>query len=67
MLVAAKVSVEVCYPINTVLVHVPKLTEYIFLKVVTTQGLIAGYFSNHVLPDMRFLNMKFGWTKYNEM
>ena len=21
--------------------------------------------SNHVLPDIHFLNMKFGWTKYN--
>ena len=23
------------------------------------------YWSNHVLPDIRFLNMKFGWTEYN--
>ena len=35
------------------------LTEYHFLNVVTTYGLIqpVGYCSNHVLPDIRFLNM----------
>ena len=45
----------------------PKPTEYRFLNVVTTYGLIqpVGYCSNHVLPDIRFLNMKFGWTKYH--
>ena len=44
-------------------------TEYRFLNVVTMYGLIQplslGYCSNHVLLDIRFLNMKFGWTKYN--
>ena len=45
----------------------PKPTEYQFLNVVTTLRLIqpVGYCSNHVLPDICFLNMKFGWTKYN--
>ena len=44
-----------------------KPIEYRFLKVVTTYGLIqpVGHCSNHVLPNIRFLKMKFGWTKYN--
>ena len=25
----------------------------------------VGYCSNHVLPDIRFINMKFVWIKYN--
>ena len=39
-------------------------TDY---NVVTTYGWILPieYSSNHVLPDIRFLNMKFGWIKYN--
>ena len=42
----------------------PKPTEYQFLNAVTTFELIqlVGYCSNHVLPDIRFLNMKFDWT-----
>ena len=45
----------------------PKPIEYRFLNVVTTYGSIQpeGNCCNHVLPDRRFLNMKFGWTKYN--
>ena len=45
----------------------PKPTEWRFLNVVTTNGLIQplGNCSNHVLTDIRFFNMKFGWTKYN--
>ena len=44
-----------------------KPTEYRFLNVVVTHGVIQPeeYCSNHVLPDIHFLNMKFGWTKYN--
>ena len=47
--------------------HGQKPTEYRFINVVTTYWLIqpVGYCSNHVLPDIRFLNMKFGWTNYH--
>ena len=39
-----------------------------FKNVVATCGLVqsVGYCSNRVLADIRFLNKKFGWTKYNE-
>ena len=42
----------------------PASTGLVF---VTTYGLIqpAGFWFNHVLPDIHFINMKFWWTKYD--
>ena len=44
-----------------------EIARYRFLSVVTTYGFIQPieYCSNHVLPDKRFLSMKFGCTKYH--